>query len=741
MAAKDYHLSPQTRAVSKLAKTPAVYKQAKITDPSWSLNKGDRGIDMILQEFEILCNKYDEILAWTKKEFNQHASLYQTREIKVRKDLNLYKREASPSRHKPGQQYARIVQKPMISTLVGGNKAGKVSTTVKYPMKLPLSLNERKEEHAPEETWAVSNASDAPSSLNGRRVTSDGHSTTMINDPVSIITSRHKSNMYDIIDDVFEEYYILCHEFETILLDNEMSQEDWEEEMRLIQEMENEWQYEMDKIIQSENDIILQTQDKILIQEKEDELFWEDHISQHMEDDHSKNENSRDIYYSSPYVESELLTSIKDYDYEEKYKDTTFYSSIYYPPCPSNEKTNFDDNHPVSTFFVTSNDNSTYDDENSTFEEDDPTPTYIRTVKAPSLPFTTNINYKDENCLKPIIQKATFDTDDPSYPKSYSKSDKGKSSKTPKGTKGAKGDKGSKLLNNKDKNVMFKDDDPSCRPSVAVQRTMTPLRCPSNFVAFCSSFDYCSSFDVNDPSSKPSDRQSSNVRCLSLTSGKLSNRHEGNNLYSTPVARRLSPETSAIIIADMTMNCSIATKDILNKDNLLTSNEVIQNIERHHWKKSNEHDDKMEQENVDLRDDIEQEPDKFNLLASSIARRLPSVVNHPPPVVHRLSLPSPPPSNDNANVIFEKDLENTTFEDDDPSYQNQPSHVDEKGNETLKMMIHLWCLYQHRTYHHMHYCITIAYALACATTTLNSSSLEPSPLIVDYHYHLHNNSH
>ena len=199
MTAKDYHLSPQTRAVSKLAKTPAVYKQAKITDPSWSLNKGDRGIDMILQEFEILCNKYDEILAWTKKEFNQHASLYQTREIKVRKDLNLYKREASPSRHKPGQQYARIVQKPMISTLVGGNKAGKVSTTVKYPMKLPLSLNERKEEHALEETWAVSNASDAPSSLNGRRVTSDGHSTTMINDPVSIITSRHKSNMYDII--------------------------------------------------------------------------------------------------------------------------------------------------------------------------------------------------------------------------------------------------------------------------------------------------------------------------------------------------------------------------------------------------------------------------------------------------------------------------------------------------------------------------------------------------------------
>ena len=66
MTAKDYHLSPQTRAVSKLAKTPAVYKQAKITDPPWSLNKGDRGIDMILQEFEILCNKYDEILAQTK---------------------------------------------------------------------------------------------------------------------------------------------------------------------------------------------------------------------------------------------------------------------------------------------------------------------------------------------------------------------------------------------------------------------------------------------------------------------------------------------------------------------------------------------------------------------------------------------------------------------------------------------------------------------------------------------------
>ena len=57
-------------------------------------------------------------------------------------------------------------------------------------------------------------------------------------------SSPSETNVFSLIDEVLEEYDILCYKFENILDEKNMSQEDWEKEQILIQEMENESQNE-----------------------------------------------------------------------------------------------------------------------------------------------------------------------------------------------------------------------------------------------------------------------------------------------------------------------------------------------------------------------------------------------------------------------------------------------------------------------------------------------------------------
>ena len=75
------------------------------------------------------------------------------------------------------------------------------------------------------------------------------------------------------INNVFEEFATLCYEFNNILIENAINQQEWNEEYFMIDEKDTEHQIEVYQIMQNEEEIIFQTQEEILIQEMEDDYF------------------------------------------------------------------------------------------------------------------------------------------------------------------------------------------------------------------------------------------------------------------------------------------------------------------------------------------------------------------------------------------------------------------------------------------------------------------------------------